>query len=40
MRSEVDAYGNAIGNATEYAPLPLTGTPGTNPEDGSGEIWH
>lgn len=37
MRSEVDAYGNAIGNATEYATVTLTGKPGTNPEDKSGE---
>lgn len=37
MRSEVDASGNAIGNATEYATVTLTGKPGTNPEDGSGE---
>lgn len=37
MQSEVDAYGNAIGNATEYATVTLTGKPGTSPEDGSGE---
>lgn len=37
MQSEVDAYGNAIGNATEYATVTLTGKLGTNPEDGSGE---
>ncbi|WP_448915225.1 DUF7604 domain-containing protein [Eubacterium ramulus] len=37
MRSEVDAKGNAIGNATEYATVTLNGTPGTDPEDGSGK---
>ena len=34
MRSEVDANGNATGDATEYATVILTGTPGENTNAG------